>query len=235
MTHNYVDWKGWQGVDFGSFKHEEDLYYKLELEKSGVVSLHGLRIGELGYGNGSFAGWCNKQGGKWVGRELSSELQQRAMLAGYKIAASHENFSDVDGKETFDLIVAFDVIEHLNCDDIRKFLAECKEALKLNGILIFRIPSGDSPFSGAIYHGDLTHRTFLGSSAARQIAEEVGFDVMQIRSPALPVRGLSFIRSARRLIVLLLQNITYSFIRHFLMGHESAVISPNMIVVLKKV
>lgn len=234
MTDRYVGWKDWQGGDFGSFKHEDALYYAQELRKCGVESLCGLRIGELGYGNGGFAGWVHQAGGKWIGREVISELQQRAIQAGYEVVGADAYFSSDDGKAAFDLIVAFDVIEHLKIDDIRTFLAESKDALKPGGILLFRVPSGDSPFSGAIYRGDLTHRTLLGSSAVRQIAEDAGLEVTQIRSPVLPVRGLGILRSARRLAACLVQMMVFSVVRNFLMSHDSAVISPNMIVVLRK-
>lgn len=96
------------------------------------------------------------------------------------------------------------------------------------------VPIGDSPFSGGIYRGDLTHRTLLGSSVARQLAMEAGFKVCQVRSPVLPVWGLGLVRAGRRMAVRLMQTLAFSFVRHVLMGEGSAVVSPNMIVVLRK-
>ena len=234
MIDRYLDWKAWDGVDFGRFSQEDAIYFTHELRNSGFDSLVGLRIGELGFGNGCFGGWVHKAGGKWVGREAISELQQRAKNAGFDVVSADETFSDVYGAASFDLIVALDVIEHLKIENIRIFLAECKEALKPGGVLIFRVPSGDSPFSGAIYYGDLTHRTLLGSSAVRQIAVESGLNVVKICSPVLPVRGMGLFRGSRRLAVWLVQIIVFPVIRSFLMGNGSAVISPNMIVVLQK-
>jgi SAM-dependent methyltransferase len=234
MIDRYVDWKGWHGVDFGSFTHEHALYYAAELKKSGIKSLCGLHVGELGFGNGGFAGWVNKTGGKWTGREAITILQQRAVLAGYEVVATDESFSEVYGHNSLDLIVAFDVLEHLPIDVIQRFLSESKDALKPGGILLFRVPSGDSPFSSAIYRGDLTHQTLLGSSAVRQMAEAAGLEISQIRSPVLPVWGLGPLRAARRLVIHTLQFIVFTFIEHVLMNHAGAVISPNMIVVLRK-
>jgi SAM-dependent methyltransferase len=234
MTDCYVGWKGWHGCDFGRFGKEDALYYALELNASGVTSVLGLSVGELGYGNGTFAGWVRKSGGQWVGRENIPELQQRAVEAGFDVIAADSSFSNACGSARFDLIVAFDVIEHLELDAIRSFLADAKEALKPGGLLLVRLPSGDSPFSGLIYHADLTHRTLLGSSAVRQLAMEVGLDVCHVRSPVLPVWGLGPVRAARRLAVRLMQTLAFSFVRHVLMGDASAVLSPNMIVVLRK-
>jgi len=234
MTDCYVRWKSWHGSDFGRFGPEDALYYAQELHASGIASVLGLRVGELGYGNGAFAGWVRKAGGHWVGREAIPELQQRAAQAGFEVIASEADFSNVCGPGKLDLIVAFDVIEHLELDAIRSFLGETKEVLKTGGLLLVRSPSGDSPFSGPIYHGDLTHRTLLGSSAVRQLAMEAGLEVCQVRSPALPVWGLGPVRAARRMAVRLTQTLAFSFVRRVLMGHGSAVVSPNMIVVLRK-
>ena len=234
MTDCYVGWKSWHGADFGRFGHEDDLYYTQELHASGIASVLGLRVGELGYGNGAFAGWVRKAGGHWVGREAIPELQQRAAEAGFDVIASESDFSKACGSGKLDLMVAFDVIEHMELDAIRSFLGEAKEALRSGGLLIVRFPSGDSPFSNANYRGDLTHRTLLGSSAARQLAMEAGLEVCQVRSPTLPVWGLGPMRAARRMAIRLLQILAFSFVRHVLMGHCNAVLSPNMVVVLRK-
>ncbi|MGP1666721.1 MAG: class I SAM-dependent methyltransferase [Rhodanobacter sp.] len=234
MTNSYAGWKGWHSADFGRFRIDDAFYYALELRTSGIGSILGMRVGELGYGNGTFAGWMRKAGGHWVGREAIPELQQCAAQAGFEVIASEADFSTAFGPGKLDLIVAFDVIEHLEIDAIRSFLGEAKEALRPAGLLLFRVPSGDSPFSGAVFRGDLTHRTLLGSSAARQLAMEAGFEVCQVRSPVLPVWGLGLVHAARRTAVRLTQALVFPFVRHVLMGNGSAVISPNMIVVLRK-
>jgi SAM-dependent methyltransferase len=234
MTDCYVGWKGWNSAAFGHFGPEDALYYAKELHASGITSVSSLRVGELGYGNGAFAGWVRKAGGHWVGREAIPEIQQRAVQAGFEVIAADATFSKVWGPGKVDLIAAFDVIEHLELNAIRAFLREAKEALRPGGLLLLRLPSGDSPFSGAIYRGDLTHRTLLGSSAARQLATVVGLEVYQVRSPVLPVWGLSPVRAVRRMAARLVQTLAFSFVRHVLMGNGAAVLSPDMIVVLRK-
>lgn len=234
MTNCYMEWKDWRDADFGQFVPEQASYFAHELETTGISSVRGLTVAELGFGNGAFAGWVRAAGGRWIGRETIPELQVRAAQAGYEVIAPEVSFSSPRGAGTLDLLVAFDVIEHLELDAIRSFFGEAKEALRPGGLLLLRFPSGDSPFSGAIYHGDLTHRTLLGSGAARQLAMEAGLEVYQVRSPVLPVLGLGPVRAARRIAVRSAQTLAYSFVRHVLMGNGSAVVSPNMIVVLRK-
>ncbi len=234
MTDHYLAWKDWQPIDFGQFGPEDSLNFRRELQASGIASVKGLKVGEIGYGNGVFAGWVRAEGGNWTGREAIPELQQRAAEAGFQVIAGQGDFSDAYGPGKLDLLVAFDVIEHMDLNDIRSFLSEARKALGPGGMLLARCPSGDSPFSGAIFHGDLTHRTLLGSSAVRQLAIEADLELCQVRAPVLPVWGLGPVRAARRMAVRLLQMLTFPLIRHVLMGHSNAVLSPNMIIVLKK-
>jgi SAM-dependent methyltransferase len=234
MTDAYITWKGWGEADFGHFTRDEEIYFAEELRASGVHTLAGLKFAELGYGNGTFAGWVRKAGADWTGREALPELSDRAQRAGFAAIGHDLALSSLYGQGQADVVVAFDVLEHLEVGSIRSFLVESHEALKPGGLLIARVPSGDSPFSGAIYRGDLTHRTTLGSGAVRQLARESGFDVLQLRAPVLPLRGFGPLRLIRRTVVSLLQRIGYWFVRHFLMGHGTAVVAPNMVLVLKK-
>lgn len=234
MTNCYVNWKAWEQIPFGQFTEEQRFYFAAELETSRISSIRGLLIGELGFGNGHFAGWVRERGGQWIGREAIHEQQKKASDAGYRVLSPEATWVTVCGADSLDLIVAFDVIEHLSVDAILDFLKEAREVLKPGGSLVFRVPSGDSPFSGAIFNGDLTHRTLLGSSAVRQLALEVGLEVAQIRPPASPVWGLGVRRALRRAAALFAQKMIFSIIRNIFMGNSEAVISPTMVVVLVK-
>jgi len=231
---DYSVWKDWRAADFGIVNREESLYFERELQASGIGKHVGLRIGEIGYGNGAFAGWARRAGAHWIGRETSQALQARAVEAGFDILTPDSSLSDPWGGSALDLIVAFDVVEHMSLCTIRSFLEEAKAALKPGGLLLLRIPSGDSPFVSAVYWGDVTHRTLLGSSAVRQLACELDLEVRQLRSPVLPMTGLSTTRLVRRAAVRFARWIAFSFVRTALMGNGSAILSPNMIVVLAR-
>jgi SAM-dependent methyltransferase len=230
----YSLWKGWRAADFGRVNYEESLYFERELQATGIGKPAGLRVGEIGYGNGAFAGWARRAGAHWIGRETSQAMQARAREAGFDILPPDSSLSDAWGDSALDLIVAFDVVEHMSLCAIRSLLKEAKAALKPSGLLLLRIPSGDSPFVSAIYWGDVTHCTLLGSSAVRQLARELDLEVRQIRSPVLPMSGLSKARLVRRAAVRFARWVAFSFIRTALMGNGSAILTPNMIVVLAR-
>ena len=140
MTDCYVGWKGWHGADFGRFGPEDATLLRPRASRQRYCLCSRPEGGELGYGNGAFAGWVRKAGGHWVGREAIPELQRRATEAGFEVIASEADFSNAFGPGTLDLIVAFDVIEHLEIDAIRSFFGEAKEALRSGGLLLLRFP-----------------------------------------------------------------------------------------------
>ena len=115
---SYSLWKDWRATDFGRVKCEESLYFERELQAAGVGRPAGLKVGEIGYGNGAFAGWSRGAGAHWIGRETSEALQLRAVEAGFDILTPDSSLSDAFGASALDLIVAFDVVEHLSLCEI---------------------------------------------------------------------------------------------------------------------
>lgn len=230
----YAEWKGWQDTTFGQVSPEEWRYFPGELAASGIGSVRGLRIAELGFGNGSFAAWTREQGGHWTGRESIPDLQDRARAAGFAVLDIGQALVAGCGAGVLDLVVAFDVIEHLTLPEIRDFLADAHASLCPGGRVVLRMPSGDSPFSGAIFRGDLTHRTLLGSSAVRQLALESGFVAEQVRPPYFPWIGNGFVATLRRILARALQFVVHPLVKHGLMGNRDAVVSPNLVAVLRK-
>ena len=173
----YKDWKGWNGSPFGVCPPASAIYFSEELRHSGVKSVAGTTVLEIGSGNGEFAGWVRDAGAKYIGTELISELVQKGVQAGFDIRDANEPLDGFLSEQSIDLVVAFDVFEHFEADALRSALHSAHRALRPSGRLIARVPSGDSPFSRAIQHGDTTHRLAIGSSMVRQFADEAGFVV----------------------------------------------------------
>lgn len=57
-----------------------------------------------------------------------------------------------------DLVCCFDVFEHLSHAACAQWFNEIHRVLKPGARLIGHVPNGLSPFAGAVYWGDLTHR-----------------------------------------------------------------------------
>jgi 2-polyprenyl-3-methyl-5-hydroxy-6-metoxy-1,4-benzoquinol methylase len=174
LYHGYTQWKGWRG-EFATTDREAR-YYAAELAD---VALAGRRVLELGFGNGNFLAWAREQGAQVTGTEVIDALIEQARTKGYDAQpASLEAL--VAARREFDLVVAFDVFEHWNRDELVANLQDIHALLVPGGTLLARFPNGHSPFGRVYQHGDLTHVTALSSSSMGQLAQMTGFVVARI-------------------------------------------------------
>lgn len=235
--HGYEDWKRWTAESFGTCSPEEAKYFAAELLKAGVVTCQGLRILEIGFGNGSFAGFVRSQNAEYLGVEMNGTLVERAKTHGFNsvVATDQQALPDEVMTELhYDLVAAFDVIEHLAIKDIEALLRSVRTILRPGGILIARVPSGDSPFGRAVFHGDVTHRSALGTFAIGQLAGFAQLEVAQIRPPAFPVLGAGLVRAFRRFIVLSARKLVSIAINQIFHDGHPCVISSNLVFVLRR-
>ncbi len=231
----YDDWKQWTPGTFGTCSSIDAAYFSAELKRAGFYTCTDIRFYEIGFGNGTFAGHVSSKGGAYFGSELNDILVERAKKFGLNVyEGGIKEALAIDKQESYDVVVAFDVLEHLDFADIKSFLMDAKDLLRPGGIVLARVPSGDSPFGRAIFHGDITHQTVMGSSAVRQLASLTGFEVIDIGSPRLPILGLGLVRAIRRGGVRLVQTIIARLINLVFHDGQPRVITANMVFVLRK-
>ena len=235
MTYdNYGGWKRWAADEFGKFTRQDSSYFSAELCQCGVPVLERMLVLEIGFGNGSFAGWAVQQGALYQGVEILPDQVSRGREHGFDVHPLAVPLSARAGIETQDLVLAWDVFEHLDQVALFDLLGGVHGVLKPGGLVIARVPSGDSPFSRSIQHGDLTHRIILGSSAVHQLAASTGFAVEQVREPAFPLRGFGVSSLIRRCLVSGARKLTFPVISRLFMGGGPLVLTPNMIFSLRK-
>lgn len=227
-----VAWRGWSKEGFGVLAPADAAYYAAEVAAAGFGRIERLRVLEIGYGNGCFARWAMDNGADYFGLEIDQDLLAWARAAGWRVAPSLEELEALVGPVRFDLIVAIDVLEHLSEEVLRRCLRSAMARLASNGRLLARVPSGDSPFARAIQYGDPTHRLVLGSQRIRRLATELGFDLLALREPAYPLRGLGARVLVRRAFARVLRRMVHSAIARLLMEDSGVVVSPNLVFVL---
>jgi 2-polyprenyl-3-methyl-5-hydroxy-6-metoxy-1,4-benzoquinol methylase len=99
--------------------------------------------------------------------------------------------------EAFDLIVGFDIVEHLSKDHVLRFLDACYKSLKVNGRLILQTPNGDSLWCNTVRYGDFTHETCFTPSSLKRLLLLCGFGEFEVRETGPFIHGLlSLIRFA---------------------------------------
>ena len=107
----YSEWKQWDPSQFMVCGPYERRYYKGEL---GGLELAGRKIVELGFGNGGFMRYAMEEGANVGGTELLAEARARATERGARVYMPDLSDALAENAGNFDLIVAFDVMEHMN-------------------------------------------------------------------------------------------------------------------------
>jgi SAM-dependent methyltransferase len=176
LYHGYVEWKSWRGTFAASDR--EARYYTAEFDG---IALAGKRVLEIGFGNGSFLAWARSQGAAVTGTEAIDLLIEQARANGYD--AQPAALTDlVSAGRQFDLVVAFDVLEHWSRRELVANLRQIHALLACDGMLLARFPNGHSPFGRLHQHGDLTHVTALSATSTTQLARMTGFAVVRVEN-----------------------------------------------------
>ena len=115
----YQDWKRWSTKEFAEYDQKTQYYFKKLLSR--LRSQKYSKILEIGFGNGSLAGWLKTfhPSASWTGIEVQQTLVEKAKNAGFDASS---NLDQLPARKQFDVIVALDVIEHLSDSEIEKVL-----------------------------------------------------------------------------------------------------------------
>lgn len=184
MRDEYADygrWKQWR--NFGALPASQARYFASELRRIGPLA--GKKVLEVGFGNGGFLSYARAQGAEACGTEMIQALVTAAKRKGFVVGKDRDFFNKKKLAGTFDLVVAFDVLEHMERGELVKFFGSVHALLKPGGAFLARFPNGDSPFGRRYQHGDLTHKTAIGGSLVEHLAALSGFAVMEVRNPRI--------------------------------------------------
>lgn len=130
-----------------------------------------------------------------------------------------------------DLIVTFDVIEHLHKDELLTLSHAIYQALKPEGRWLIHTVNAESPFFGRIRYGDLTHEQGFTQQSVTQLLHPQGFKKIKCLEDKPIVHG---IKSALRRI---LWQIFRSVLRLYLAtetGETNGIFSQNFIILADK-
>jgi 2-polyprenyl-3-methyl-5-hydroxy-6-metoxy-1,4-benzoquinol methylase len=170
---DYSTWKGWLTKQpFAELSDNQDKQFQLQLKRFNIpyVDINAL---EVGYGNGSFIKFLIKNNSKVEGVEIQSTLLEAAEKIGIPVQSS---INDV-ANGPYDLIAAFDVLEHLTIEELQTFFLKCKSVLKNDGVMLFRFPNAESFAGLGAQNGDFTHITAIAQSKLQQLIEPLGFKI----------------------------------------------------------
>lgn len=181
MTDSTSSWcagrKGWCASEFGRLDIAARHYFDARARRSRPVTLAGCRILEIGFGIVPFATWTHEQGAIDSDTESLPKILAAARVPGSEVHPVRDSLCTLFQPQSIDLSVAFDVFEHLRLEQLKATLREARTRLWIGGLLIERVPSGDSPFGRAIQNGDLTHIPYscarIGSHCRARVRRKV--------------------------------------------------------------
>src|SRR5205085_1026457 len=115
---------------------------------------------DLGCGHGAILFFARQAGYRNL-RGVDGSLEQVAAARRLGIdAVEHGDlFETLNGEAdgSLDVVIAFDVIEHLTRDELLRFVDQVWRVLRPNGRLIIHAPNGESPFGLRMRYWDMTH------------------------------------------------------------------------------
>lgn len=199
---NYIEWKNWSKEEFGvvkpgSFFYFNQIFQKKVREKSTIL--------EIGFGNGELLGFFKGKGHHIIGVEIIDDLTGRARNAGcVAYTGAVWDIAELRPQE-FDLIVAFDVLEHMTYEHLNMFFLWIRKHLKDQGKLYLKFPEGASPFGLANQNSDFTHMSCLTKAKIQALCETSDLQILSYTDDLLSSNKLCSFGLLGKLVLLMLQ------------------------------
>ncbi len=138
-------------------------------------------ICDLGCGRGDFVLWLNNLGYKNVaGVDISEEQIDQANELKVKNITHGDIFQYLQKHKNHDLIVARDLLEHLDRNQIYDFIETTFSSLNEGGRIILQVPNATSPYFGRVLYGDFTHELAFTGNSIRQLMHANGYRNVKI-------------------------------------------------------
>lgn len=148
---------------------------------------------DLGCGHGAFLYFLAKAGyARISGVDTCVEQISKAHEFGITSAVCRpalEYISDLQS-ESLDMVLLFDILEHLERQELFDLLDEVYRVLRPGGVCLVHVPNGEGLFGMRIRFGDLTHVQAFTQNSARQMLTTVGFSQVECFEEKPVVHGL---------------------------------------------
>ena len=228
----YTIWKKWDHNTFGKLSPSKKNYFDTQLELTNKKLPPGTKVLEIGFGNGEFLAYSKLKKWKVCGTEANKSLVKLAKQNGFNVL-NISTLESVKGNQ-YDLIVAFDIFEHLNNAELICLLKQIKRVSKKNGFLVARFPNADSPFGMPYQNGDISHLSSIGSEKCRYYSNILRSELIFIGGEKQILFSNSIGGTLRNLLSITIIKITDSLVNLlFLRGIKISFSSSNLIWILR--
>lgn len=230
----YLQWKSWGQQGFAALDEATARYFDAEVARLPAPLPERARVLEIGFGQGCFLRYAQQRGWQVSGTEANPGLVAAAAAQGFDVQQAVDLHAH--GDNFFDLVVAFDVLEHVPQQSMVDFVRDVKRVLKPGGCFLARFPNGDSPLGMLYQHGDVTHVNFIGSGKVRFVASTLGLSVRTLAGASQPRQPGSFVHVAHGVVARLVRGLGEWFLNLVLTPRQGiAYGSANLLAILQKV
>ncbi len=169
-----------------------------EYFKSWLPENKEAQILDLGCGSGKWLYYLSDRGyHNLTGVDLSAEQVDLARQVTADVVVENALAFLPRNQQKFDLITAFDLIEHLQKDEVINFLDLAADSLRPGGRLILQTPNADSPWAASIRYADFTHEVGFTPALLEKLLTGAGFVSVDAREQAPIPFGYSVKSSIR--------------------------------------
>ena len=152
----------------------------------------GASIIDLGAGSGAFIHTAQKMGYRNIeGCDLALERVNAAASFGVT-SLIHGDLFDVLGMQpdgSRDVVVSFDVLEHLNKQQVVDCAQQVYRVLRPSGRWLIHTVNGESPWFGRMRYGDFTHQLAFTHHSLHEVLGQAGFSRVDFYEDAPAVHG----------------------------------------------
>lgn len=150
------------------------------------------RILDLGCGFGALLYWLKQAGYcSLEGIDRSPEQVQGAHKLGLDFVREGDIVESLESRDpaSSNVVIAFDVVEHLTKEEALRFVDEVYRVLATGGVFIIHTPNGEGLFSSTVF-GDFTHELTLTRGSAGQLLRCAGFSHVSVYEDTPVVHGI---------------------------------------------
>jgi len=162
-----------------STKQEYEFYSRVAKKKFAKIipNRQDLAILDLACGAGHFLYCLKKRGYKNIrGIDIAEKQLEIAKSMGISEVEKADIFEYLPAhKENFDVVVAFDIIEHLKKDEVFKLLDAIRESLRPQGVVIIHTINASSLFVARSVYCDFTHEVCFTAISLLTVLRVCGF------------------------------------------------------------
>lgn len=169
----------WEKRNFSEKLYKDELKRTEAILKDYLPKSKQASILEIGCGVGFVLNYLKKEGYEnHFGIDISAEaiaLCHFHVTPKAEAIAAIDYLQSIEGKAMFDMIIAFDTINHFTKPDLRTLIRLCYSVMKEHSVLVCNVNNFLHILGPQLFYRDLTHETPLNEDTLTHLFRSAGF------------------------------------------------------------